>query len=89
MTARSGPKAYDDAFFDLCNQATKQGKGKNHVIFLDKNHPSNGLKRVIDNIRKGLPGDNVNVKKLYLIPEVPEGSWSRFTQLPFPENFLC
>ena len=36
-----------------------------------------------------MTGGHINVKKLYLIPEIPEGRWSRFTQMPFPENFLC
>ena len=42
-TGRSGPKAYGDAFSRLCSEAHTSVKGKNHVIFLDKNHPINGI----------------------------------------------
>ena len=58
------------------------------MLFLDKNHPVNGLKRVIEDIRKNIKG-NVNIKKLYMIPEMPEGKSSRLSFLPYSENFLC
>ena len=86
-TARSGPKAYGEAFGRLCGEAMTGGKGKNHVIFLDKNHPVNGLKRIVDDIKRYLKG-NFNVKKLYMVPDRGDKP-SRIADLPFSENFLC
>jgi len=58
------------------------------VIFLDKNHPANGLRRVIEDIEKYLKG-NVVVKKLYLVPEnATDDGASRLHGLPFSENFV-
>lgn len=71
----------------MLGAAQSTGKGKNHVVYLDKNHPSNGLKRVVDDIRKYLKG-NVNVKKLFLIPETSSLKPSRVIGLPYSENFL-
>lgn len=88
-TARSGPKAYGDAFARLCSEAqTSTTLGANHVIFLDKNHPANGIKRAVDDIRKNLKG-NVNVKKLFLVPDMPTAKPSRISNLPFSENYIC
>jgi hypothetical protein len=87
-TGRSGPKAYGDAFARLCSEAHTSVKGKNHVIFLDKNHPVNGIPRVLDDIRKNLRG-NIIVKKLYLVPDVSAGKPTRLAEYPFSENFLC
>ena len=47
-TQKSGPAAYGRAFTKLCNEAQSGSNiGKNHIIFLDKNHPANGLRRVV------------------------------------------
>ena len=70
LTARSGPQAYGKAFGKLCSEAMGSGKAKTHIIFLDKNHPANGLKRVCDDVRKNLAG-NVEVRKLYMVPDIP------------------
>ena len=87
-TARSGPQAYSQAFEKLCDQAQKADKGKNHVIFLDKNHPANGIKRVVEDIRRNFGKSKVNVKKLYLVPENNAATPSRIQGFPFPENFM-
>lgn len=87
VTARSGPIEYGKAFARLCSDAHTSRKNKNHVIFLDKNHPINGIKRAVDDIKKNLKG-NIIVKKLYLIPEVPSDKTSRLAELPFSENFI-
>lgn len=89
-TARTGPQAYSRAFGQLCSQAqTGKGKGQTHVIFLDKNHPANGLKRIVDECKKNLKG-NIIVKKLYLIPEdVDSTKRNRVKNMPFSENFVC
>ena len=62
--------------------------GKTHVIYLDKNHPPGGLKRVAEDIRASIRG-HVNVKKLYMVPEVPADKQNRIKDYPFSENFLC
>ena len=59
------------------------------MIFLDKNHPANGLKRIVDECKKNLKG-NIIVKKLYLIPEdVDSTKRNRVKNMPFSENFVC
>ena len=89
-TARTGPQAYSRAFGQLCSQAqTGKGKGQTHVIFLDKNHPANGRRRVVDECKKNLKG-NIIVKKLYLVPEdVDSSKLNRIKNMPFSENFVC
>ena len=88
QTGRSGPQAYGRAFGKLCSEAMGAGKAKTHIIFCDKNHPVNGLKRVNDDIRKNLAG-NVQVSKLYMIPDIPQGRVGSIHGLPFSANFIC
>ena len=88
-TAKSGPQAYAQAFERKCDEAIRGNKGKNHVIFLDKNHPVNGIRRVNEDIRKNFSKSRgFNVRKLYMIPQESTERPSRVKDLPFPENFL-
>ena len=87
-TAKMGPREYGNALAQMCANAVNADKGSSHVLFLDKNHPVNGIKRAVDDIRKLITG-RVNIKKLYMIPEVPADKASRVNFLPYPENFIC
>lgn len=64
-------------------------KGKNHVIFLDKNHPANALRRVVEDCKKNFRA-NFNVKKLYMVPAAPPSNKvNRLTSSwPFSENLM-
>ena len=39
-----------------------------HIVFMDKNHPSNAIDKVLDEIIDNLPG-NVQGRYLYMIPD--------------------
>lgn len=54
-----------------------------HVIFIDKNHPPNGLDKTVSMINQNLPRDCVS-KKLYLIPKI----YSPIKDYPFSTQFF-
>ena len=59
------------------------------MIFLDKNHPANGLKRVVEDCKAFFHG-TVNVKKLYMVPELASADkpYRLSSKFPFSENFM-
>ena len=89
MTVKSGPAAFGAEVARLCSEATFDNKGRNHIIFVDKNHPANGVKKIIDDLYKNIRVSNVNLKKLYLVPEQLAGKANRITDYPFSENFIA
>jgi hypothetical protein len=51
----------------MLKDAGSEAQGPTHVIFIDKNHPSNGLRKVVSDVNKHMPS-NVVRKLVYLIP---------------------
>ena len=85
-TAKSGPQAYGREFEKQIQFACSTKSGNTHVLFLDKNHPPNGLNRVIKDLKDFVRGSGVSVKKLYLVPDCPKGSVPGFEA--FSDRFL-
>lgn len=68
-TQKSGPQEFSRKLRDVVKGCGDSHFNKNHIVFLDKNHPKDAIGKVISEISQSLPG-NVKGKFLYLIPLV-------------------
>ncbi len=53
----------------LIHDADKPAHKPVHIIFIDKNHPTNGIDRTVKTINEKLP-QGCKAKILYLIPKI-------------------
>ncbi len=53
----------------LIHDADKPAHKQVHIIFIDKNHPTNGIDRTVKTINEKLP-QGCKAKILYLIPKI-------------------
>ena len=40
-----------------------------HVVFIDKNHPNNGIDKCIDEVSDNVP-DDVDLRVMYMVPDI-------------------
>ncbi len=66
---KSGPAEYARRLKDIVKSCNDKSFKTNHLVFLDKNHPMDAIKKVISEINNNLPF-NVQAKFLYMIPAV-------------------
>lgn len=72
---------YDSKLNEIITRLTKEAKkGELSIVFLDKNHPPNGIFNAVNLIDRAMPS-SVPYRKLYLVPEVDSTSFA--VDLPF------
>ena len=75
QTMKTGPQAYTAAVKKAINISSRLNSkvGANHVIFFDKNHPNSGaVAKAVRDIDESFIAKSINLKKLFLIPELNE-----------------
>jgi len=83
-TMKTGPKLYGAKMVKII-AASGNGDSKTHVIFMDKNHPSNALDRLVGDIVDNTP-NGVNLKKVYLTPA--QNPMTTMKGYPFSASFM-
>jgi deoxyadenosine/deoxycytidine kinase len=69
-TAQPAGKEYFSKFKRIIKDSGKS-KSPVHIIFLDKNHPPNGIQKAVQTIDESISKD-VIIKKLYLVPDIKQ-----------------
>lgn len=80
-TAQTAGKAF---YAELRRLILEAGKYYAHIIFVDKNHPPNGIKNTARQIQENLR-EGTQLTTLYLIPEGKEDTLPNY---PFSANFF-
>eukprot|EP00347_Sterkiella_histriomuscorum_P011394 403372627 len=73
---------YNDQLGRILRKIDKS-PSKINIVYLDKNHPINGLPRAVEVVEQNTP-KNVILKKVYLIPKISDP----IRRYPFSYNFL-
>ncbi|CDW91204.1 UNKNOWN [Stylonychia lemnae] len=81
-TGREAIKQFDYKLQKTISDISKSTKTF-HVVFVDKNHPKNGIAKTVGLIHEKIP-DGVNLKKLYLIPRITQP----YARYPLSLGFL-
>mmetsp|Transcript_17475 Transcript_17475/g.12493 ORF Transcript_17475/g.12493 Transcript_17475/m.12493 type:complete len:197 (-) Transcript_17475:1214-1804(-) len=68
-TRKTGPRAFSDRLRYLTKDVHNHNNGQTHVIFVDKNHPPNGMKNSLNDIFDSMPADT-DYRVCYLVPDM-------------------
>jgi hypothetical protein len=85
-TGKTGPKLYEAQLQKMLKTCDREGLGDTHVIFLDKNHPTNALNKTVNMIIDLVP-NSVACKKMYLVPEIDENA--KIPGYPVSSSFVA
>jgi hypothetical protein len=69
----------------ILSNADNASHGSTHVIFIDKNHPNNGIDKAIDEVSDNVPEDT-DLRVMYMIPSIKNGA--RIGGLPISASFM-
>ena len=68
QSRKQANKRYQDAIVRILSDCSKLKSGEGCVVFLDKNHPADAVRYVVETVDTYIP-DNVAHLKIYLAPE--------------------